>query len=276
VGRSRGLSVDKLMGALLARPPPPTPSPERRGLFRGRQRPWGKHDAGPVGNGNEAGDAGETGDRIATTLPELALELGLASVEEREEFAAVEDEIADQFFPGVAVHLLGDDAEIEADIDQEGADRAVADVGSDLLRGGEAGEGLEWSARLAVGCGAGLARGGRAEVPRSKVAASGGAAEEPGFERGGAEQTTVDAGEDQGDIAGAEDAGDEGEAGEGFRVVGVLLEEVGEVPAVGDERADEAEELADARGHGPIGGIGVEEIGRGGEGVGHGWNRSTE
>jgi hypothetical protein len=85
------------------------------------------------------------------------------------------------------------------------------------------------------------------------LVAAGGAEEESGFECRGAEQTAGDAGEDQRDVAGAEDAGDEGEAREGMRACGVLLEGVGEVPAVGDERAEEAEDLADASRLGPIG-----------------------
>jgi hypothetical protein len=44
--------------------------------------------------------------------------------------------------------------------------------------------------------------------------AAGGKAVEPGFERGGTEQAAGDAGGDQGEIAGGEGHGDEGEAGE--------------------------------------------------------------
>ena len=108
-----------------------------------------------------------------------------------------------------------------------------------------------------------------------KIAATGGAPEEPGFERGGAEQTAGDAGEDQRDIAGVEDAGNEGEAGEDIGVGGVLLEGVGEVPAIGDERFEEAEDLADARGDGPIG-IGLGGGGRSGGGVAHERNKNTK
>jgi hypothetical protein len=52
-----------------------------------------------------------TAEGIATTLPELAAELALAPVQENGEFAAVEEEIADQFFPCLAFHLLGHDTE---------------------------------------------------------------------------------------------------------------------------------------------------------------------
>jgi hypothetical protein len=220
---------------------------------------------------NEAGSAGEKANGIATTLPELALELALAPVQEGELFAAVEEEIADQFFPCLAIHLLGHDAEIETDVDEEGAERAMADLEGDLLGRGEAGEGeiLGRSARAggAFG-GARLASGGE-EAPGLKVAAPGGELGEPVFEGGGAEQAAGDAGEDQGDVAGAEDAGDEGEAGEDFGGSGVLLEGVGEVPAIGDECVEEADDLADARGLGPIG-IGLEGSGRSGGGAGHG------
>ena len=56
---------------------------------------------------------------------------------------------------------------------------------------------------------------------------------------------------------------------------GVVVERVGEIPAVGDERADDAEDLADARRHGPIG-IGLEGFGRGGGGVAHERNKNIE
>jgi len=54
----------------------------------------------------------------------------------------------------------------------------------------------------------------------------------------------------------------------------VLAQCLDDVSAVGDERAEEAEDVADAsgveaRGHGPIG-IELDGFGRGGGGVGHG------
>ena len=120
-----------------------------------------------------------------------------------------------------------------------------------------------------------LAWGRQADGRRLQVLAAGGAPAEPGFERGGAEQTAGDAGEDQREIAGAEDCGDEGEAGEDMRVGGVLAQRVGEILAVGDERADEAEDLADARRHGPMG-IGLDGCDRGGGGVEHERNKNTK
>ncbi len=73
----------------------------------------------------------------------------------------------------------------------------------------------------------------------------------------------------------AEDGGDEGEAGEDVRVGGVPAQRVGEVLAVGDERADEAEDLADARRHGPMR-IGLDGGGRGGGGVEHERNKNIK
>jgi hypothetical protein len=77
---------------------------------------------GPVqgfaGDLNEAGGAGEAADGIAGTLPELV----------------------DQFLPGVTIHLLGHDAEIDADIDEDGADWAVTDLVGNFLGRGQAGE----------------------------------------------------------------------------------------------------------------------------------------
>ena len=69
----------------------------------------------------------------------------------------------------------------------------------------------------------------------------GGLADDPGFECLGTEQAAGDAREDQGDIAGAER-------------VGVAAERGGDLPAVVDEPADEAEEAAGAAGFG-VGGL---------------------
>ena len=74
--------------------------------------------------------------------------------------------------------------------------------------------------------------------------ASGQALVQPGFERGGAEQAAGDAREDFPDVDGAEVSRDIGEVGGG----GALLQCAGELPAVVDQRADEAEEAAGAAG----------------------------
>ncbi len=108
-----------------------------------------------------------------------------------------------------------------------------------------------------------------------QVLAAGGALAEPVFERGGAEQAAGDAGEDQREIGGGKSCDDEGEAGEEMRSGAVLAQRVGEVPAVGDEGAEEAKDLADARGHDPIG-IGLEGFGRCGGGVEHERNKNTK
>ena len=189
----------------------------------------------------------------------------LAGGHEGDEIAAVQGESAAQFVPGGRVHLPGYDAEIEADIDEDGADRAVTVVGGDLLERGPVVRIQDRGARLSGG--ARLACGGRAEGTGLDVAAAGGAVLEPLFERGGSEKAAGDAGEHQGNIPAAEDCGEEAEEGEEVRHGGVLVEGVGEILAVGDERADDAEDLADARGHGPIGVVG---FGRSGGGVGHG------
>ncbi len=155
------------------------------------------------------------------------------------------DEHEAQFVPRRPVQQPGRDAEIETDIDEDGADRAAADLGFDFLLRGQAveggGLGLGWfgGARLAWGAGA--------EWRGLQVAAARGAAAEPGFERGGAKQPTGDAGEDAREIGGAEDPGEEGEAGRQMRGGGVLLEAVGEGLAVGDEGVDEAEDARDLR-----------------------------
>ena len=70
---------------------------------------------------------------------------------------------------------------------------------------------------------------------------AGGCADDPDFECLGKEQAPGDAREDQGDIAGAERAG-------------VAAERGGELPAVVDEPADEAEKAAGAAGFG-VGGL---------------------
>jgi len=174
------------------------------------------------------------------------------------------------------------DAEIEADIDENCTDRATAVLGGDLFERERGVEGGIPSGVMQPGgwflAGALFARLGRRRSAAgiAQVLAAGGEPAEPFFEGCGAEQATGDAGEDQGEIAGYEGSGDVGEAGEDPRIAGVPAQRVGEIPAVGDERVKEGEELADARGQGPIGGIGLEKFGRCGACVEHDWNKSTE
>ncbi len=67
---------------------------------------------------------------------------------------------------------------------------------------------------------------------------------QPGLQRRGATQATGDAGEDDAEIGGAEGSGELNEAWGG----GALLNRAGELPAVVDQFADEAEDAADGAG----------------------------
>ena len=135
--------------------------------------------------------------------------------------------------------MAGHDAEIAADIGEDGADRAAADLGGDLRRRGQAGE---------AGIGLRRGRGGR---PRRAAGGSsrrggsgrcvqtGGVAEKPGLERVGAMQAAGDAREDQRDLGGAEAGGDgAGSVKARCRIV------VASSLAVVDELADEVEQAA--------------------------------
>ena len=206
---------------------------------------------------------------------------------------AVAGQIVDQLAPGRWLHQGRDDAEVEADIKEDGGDLAVAvpldDFREDFLlgrglatEGGLPGrparrDGRSGGVRLAT------ARPPSAIDPlrgpiiaqgeaEKRVAGTGEAAAEPALERGEAEQTAGDDDSDQGGIGGAEDGREEGIPGQNFWVV-VLAQCLDEVAAVGEERAEEAEDVADAggveaRGHGPIG-TGVDGRGCSGGGVGH-------
>ena len=127
------------------------------------------------------------------------------------------------------------DAEVATDVGDDGADRATADLGGDLLGRGYADRSGELVAPATPRGGSG---GGRSAVAGSAWrrrfgVQSGGGAGDPGFERLGTEQATGDAREDQGDVAGAER-------------VRIVTERGGELPAVVDELADEADEAAGA------------------------------
>ena len=145
------------------------------------------------------------------------------------------------------------DAEVAADVDDDGADRAAAHLGGDFCFRGEAREaGVLGGARRAGGRAArpgGRARagcGGHADGRWREVLAAGGATAERGFEGRGATQAAGDAGEDGGEVGGAEGSGEEGEAWGG----GALLDRGGEVLAVVDQLADQAEDAAEGGGHG--------------------------
>src|SRR5271170_5951842 len=100
--------------------------------LRGRRRPFGIHrDRLPVfvdGEGNVVGDGG-------------GIEVAQAAYEKSANVAAVIDDGAAQFVLRGTIHLRGHDAEIEADIDEDGADRAAAVLRGDLLERGRAFEG---------------------------------------------------------------------------------------------------------------------------------------
>ena len=119
------------------------------------------------------------------------------------------------------------------------------------------------AARLARGLRAGGARG------RGFRVRAVGALEQPCLERVGALQATGDGGQDQRDIGGAEAEFDGGEVG------GALLQRCGQLPAVVDQLADQAEQAADRAGRVRAGrngrGLGDGGGGRGG----HGRNNST-
>jgi hypothetical protein len=158
------------------------------------------------------------------------------------EVAAVCDDGQGEFPPQrVARH----NAEVATDVGDDGADRAAADLGCDVLGRGQTGE-------TCVGCtGASVHGSGGARLARGWGARGGccglladKAAGQSGFERGGAKQAAGNAREDFPDVDGAEVSRDVGKVGGG----GALLQRAGELPAVVDQRADEAEETPGAAG----------------------------
>ncbi len=97
--------------------------------------------------------------------------------------------------------MAGQDAEVAADVGDDGADRLAADFCGDLLRGGQV-----------CDAGVGFVSGGRGGLPgcarrpwgrstSGRRVQAVGVAEEPRFERVGAVQAAGDAREDQRDIA---------------------------------------------------------------------------
>ena len=170
-----------------------------------------------------------------------------------EEIAAVLVDSQVQFIPQ---RMAARDAEIAADVGEDGADRLTADLFGDLLRGGQGGEqrcgvggvGLPGRRRVRFSRGGGsgwLARGWLGFGLRFGVKARRDA-DDPCLEQAGAVQALGDAGEDQLEVAGAEAAREVA----GVVGGGVLAEGGGEVLAVVDEGADEGEESAGAAGWG--------------------------
>jgi hypothetical protein len=138
------------------------------------------------------------------------------------------------------------DAEIAADIGDDSTDRPAADLGGDLLRRGQRGKARVGLAVWPDGCRPGLAwctlcrrargLGWPLRARRQR--------HNPGLERVGEEQTAGNSREDQRDIACTEGQRDGGEVGVG----GALLEGGGELLAVVDELAHQAEEVGEPAG----------------------------
>ena len=97
-------------------------------------------------------------------------------------------------------------------------------------------------------CGAWPACGGHADRRRREIPAACGALAKPGFEGRGATQAIGDAGEDGREIAGAEGSREQGEAWG----VSALLHRAGELLAVVDQFADQAEDAAEGGGDGRV------------------------
>ena len=128
--------------------------------------------------------------------------------------------------------------------------------------------------RRGLPCGARHAYGGQADGRNREVPAALGAFAELGFQHRGPAQATGDAGEDDGDIGGAERSDEEGEAWG----AGALLHRGGELFAIVDQLANEVEDAAEAAGHvgaGP-GRIGLRGWGGEFEGGGHERNKNTK
>ena len=143
------------------------------------------------GNGQVVGDGG-------------GVSVGQAGHVKSAEAAVVIRDGAAQFLVRGRIHLGGHDAEIEADIDEDGADRTATVLGGDLLEGGRGVEGGSMSRVVQAGgrllAGARLAWLARADAVGIEVLAASGELAEPLFEGGGAEQAAADAGEDQGEV----------------------------------------------------------------------------
>jgi hypothetical protein len=136
--------------------------------------------------------------------------------------------------------MLRGDAEVAANIHDDGTDRPVTDFRRDLLRGGESGETVVVVVGGSGRFGAWRALSGACFGLRSCVKTRG-VADDACFERLGAQQAGSDAGEDQCDVASAEATRVGGEIGGA-----VLLQRGGEFLAVIDELADEVQQAADA------------------------------
>ncbi len=192
-------------------------------------------------------------------------------LDEANEAAAIHYDCVVDLVPECPIEMAGRDAEITADIDDDRADRTAAHLGGDFLLGGEVRETRDFAAvgalgfglgigRLNLPCGARPWRGGRADGRRAQVRPARGTPAQSDFQGRGEAQAIGDASEDGSDIGGAEGSGELGEARDG----GTLLNRDGELLAVVDQFADEAEDAADAGGYVRAGPVWIGIRGRGG------------
>src|SRR5215472_4628069 len=170
--------------------------------------------------------------------------------------------------------VVAGNAKIATDVGDDGADRAAADLGGDLLGRGEVGEVKPGGTgarrgrsgggpRPVLGLDPGIDAPGRSAASRGRRIRAVGVLHEPRLERLGAEQAEGDARQDQPDVAGAEGAGGDSEVGGDA----ALLQRGGEFLAVVDEPADQPEQAPEAA---------LRILGRRGYGrVGHKCNKST-
>ena len=186
--------------------------------------------------------------------------------------AAVEGDREAQFVPGRRIHQGGSDAEFDAAIDKDGANRTVAVLGDDFrehfllgrglaVEGGILGrparrDGPSAGARLATGRASSSSIRSAAPIRFSARSSSKGRRRREARVRpplslawraGEAEQTVDDEDGDQRGIGGAEDARGEGVPGDIIGVV-FLAQCLDEVPAVGEQGAEETQDLAGSRG----------------------------
>ncbi len=196
------------------------------------------------------------------------------------EVAAIGDDYVGEVVPECPVALAGQEADVAADVDDDGADRAATDFGGDFRFGGEACEarvlggvgGLGFRLgvrRRGLALGPRCAGGGRTDGVWRKVLAAFGAEAQFGLEGRGETQAVGDAGEDEREVGGAEASGEAGEVWGG----GALLDRDGDLFAEVDESAEDAEYAADCGGRGWGG---PRWIGVGGRGRGEGWAERHE
>jgi hypothetical protein len=126
--------------------------------------------------------------------------------EEAGEASAMDDDGVAEFVPECPVELAGRDAEITADIGDDGADRAQAHLGSDFLGRGQVCEAQVPGVAGRLGFRSGVPRRDLLSGARSadgwladgrwrEVLAAGCSLAKPGFQRHGAAQAIGDAGE---------------------------------------------------------------------------------